>query len=100
MRVRVGVGEFGEIHAVDDHVAGIGLREPAQQVKQRGLPAAGRADNADKFTLLTLKKFRAAPALRSCRRGRFCAVLTASIKGFIPSVRSYTNLTSDGMEGI
>ena len=48
----LGVGERGKVHAVDHHAAFGGLRQPAQQVKERGLARARRADDGDKLARL------------------------------------------------
>src|SRR6185312_16892663 len=42
----------GEVRAINEHAAGGGLSQPAQNVKQRGLSAAGRAHNAYELALL------------------------------------------------
>ena len=47
-----GVGELGEIVAIDDHVPGIGPSQSTQQVEKGGFAAARGADDADKLSLL------------------------------------------------
>src|ERR1019366_8484989 len=51
-RVRQGC----EVCAVDQHPPGVGVGQSAQDVEQRGLSAARRADNADEFPLLDLEE--------------------------------------------
>ena len=48
----LGIGELGEIVAVDDDVAGVGARQSAQQIKESGFAAARWAHDADKLSLL------------------------------------------------
>jgi len=48
----LGVGKRGEIDAVDGDAAGVGAGKASEQVKERGLAAAGRADYGDELTLL------------------------------------------------
>ena len=52
----LGVVERGEVDAVDDHAALGGLREPAEQVEERGLARARRADDGDKLARLDGKR--------------------------------------------
>lgn len=46
----LGVVERGKIHPVDHHAPLRGPRQPAQQVKERGLAGTGRAHNRHKFS--------------------------------------------------
>ena len=53
----VGVGQLGEVDAVDDDAAGVGVREPAENVEQGRLAAARRADDGDELTLLDFERY-------------------------------------------
>src|ERR1039458_5708839 len=46
------VGKRGEIDAVNGDASRVGLGQPAEQIKQRGLTAARRAHDGDKLPLL------------------------------------------------
>ncbi len=46
------VGERGEIDAIDGDASGIGAGESAEQVEERGLAAAGRADDSNELSSL------------------------------------------------
>ena len=48
----LGIGERGEIVAVEDYLAGIGAGEAAEQIEESGLAAAGGADHGDEFSFL------------------------------------------------
>ena len=47
-----GVGERGQIVAVEHDAAAVGAREPAQQIKECGFAAARGAHDADELALL------------------------------------------------
>src|SRR3954468_11520144 len=44
------VGKLGEIDSVNNYIAGVGPRQPTQNVKQRRLAAARRPHNADELS--------------------------------------------------
>src|SRR5258708_11456326 len=48
----LGVGEGGDVVAIQNYFAGIGAGESAEQVEQCGFAAARRADHGDKFSSL------------------------------------------------
>ena len=51
----LGVRGVGEVSAVDQHPAGIGLGKSAENIEEGGLAAARRAYNAEKLSLFHLK---------------------------------------------
>ena len=48
----------GNVHVVDEYGAGRGCVEAGDQPEQRGLPAAGRADDGDEFSVRNLNRQR------------------------------------------
>ena len=48
----LGVGERGQVVAIEHDAAAVGARQSAQKIEQRGLAAARRADHADELALL------------------------------------------------
>ncbi len=51
-----GVGHGGEVDAVDEHVAGVGVREAAENIEERRLAAARRPDDGDELALLDCQR--------------------------------------------
>src|SRR3974390_234427 len=55
----LGVGERGEVDAVDGDATGVGVSESTQDIEKGGLAATGRADDADELALLDLERYSA-----------------------------------------
>lgn len=74
------------VNAIDEDLSLLGVIEPGNQVEQRGLSAAGGADNGDSLAFFSCK----ANILYS----RFIGIFIG--KGHIPELQTAPNLTAVG----